>query len=188
LVVERAESAIQSADREHPADSVQSLVGPPAGTNLLVVCLETSVQQWLEQWRHTGSAINELTVLTDEPTRAATAQAGGNGSTVEVPFMIERISDPTDLGALCEQILSTLERWNDESKPVTLVVNSLTPLLTRVGVEPLFRALHLLTARLDAAGVDAYFYLDASDIDDQCFYTLETLFDETCAVDARSDP
>ncbi|WP_380681786.1 DUF7504 family protein [Salinigranum sp. GCM10025319] len=95
----------------------------------------------------------------------------------------EGLDDPTDLVTLGIRLLETVSTWADEDGEVRLRFDSLTPLLQYVEPRALAQFLHVLTNRLDLAGVTAHYHLDPMAHDSQTVHALASICDAQVTVD-----
>lgn len=97
---------------------------------------------------------------------------------------IETISDPTDLMRIGITISRILSGWDNENEGTAVCFHSLTALLQFAqDQKTVFRFVHVLRGRLQAAGVTAHFHLDGSAHDNQTVSTFRPLFDEVLSFE-----
>lgn len=96
----------------------------------------------------------------------------------EGPVDIRTVSNPGDLrriGIVASRILS---EWDDDPGPTTVCFHSLSDLLALTGDrQRLFRFLHVLRGRVQAADARAHYHLDPTQHDDESVSTFTSLFD-----------
>lgn len=97
---------------------------------------------------------------------------------------IETISDPTDLMRIGITISRILSGWDNEAEGTAVCFHSLTTLLQFAqDQKTVFRFVHVLRGRLQAAGVTAHFHMDGAAHDNQTVSTFRPLFDEVLTFD-----
>lgn len=99
----------------------------------------------------------------------------GNESVV-----IETLHNPQDVTRLGVIINKYLSRGDT---PPVVCFHTLTEILRFVGVEKMFRFLHVLQARVRSVGARAHYHIDPESVDEQAISTLKPLFDFTFTFD-----
>lgn len=108
---------------------------------------------------------------------------GRGSSTQELEgenVVIETLHDSRDLTRLGVLINKYLGRTEP---PPTVCFHTLTELLQFVGVQKLFRFLHVLQGRVRSVDARAHYQIDPRSIDEQTISTLKPLFDFTITYD-----
>ena len=97
-------------------------------------------------------------------------------------YVTTAVVDPTDPMEIIVPLSNRLKEWtNDETQPV-VSMQTLTVLLEYVDFDTVFRYLHILTHRIQAAGAVGYFQMDPDIHDPETTNTLKTLFDVVVEV------
>jgi hypothetical protein len=96
---------------------------------------------------------------------------------------IETLSSPGDLTGLGIKLSEILKEWDETDGRTVACFDSLTALLQYADLQTVYKFLHVLTGRFDAAGVTAHFHLDPDTCDDQTVSTLTSLFDTVVELD-----
>ena len=107
------------------------------------------------------------------------------GVVTDAGIETEGLDDPTDLVTLGIRLLETVSTWTeaDDDGEIRLRFDSLTPLLQYVEPRALAQFLHVLTNRLDTAGVTAHYHLDPMAHDSQTVHALASICDAQVTVD-----
>jgi hypothetical protein len=101
---------------------------------------------------------------------------------------VEEPDDVTELGIKISRALGRCEDGDATAGPAQtrLCFDSVTALLRHVDEQRAFKFLHLLTERVERAGVVGHFHLDADACDDRTVGTLSPLFDVVLDHSAES--
>lgn len=204
-----AEDATEDAAEEDPAlqeelGSTSSilLVGPLGGqaddtacrtlladdtgesANRILVTNDQSMEARLRTC-HGGAGVNALggeTVIIGmgEPSRGASATSPSVG--VDGVTTVS-ISDSRNLARLGMHVSRWLTDWEAEPTRLVVCVHSLSTLLQVMDLDTVFRFLHVLNARIDAAGGQIHYHLEPDDHDDVTLSTLGALFDAILTYD-----
>ena len=141
---------------------------------------DACIQDWLS---HAGERPRNMRfVSVGETTRSASARAGGDvapnsGETVET------LSSPGDLTGLGITLSEILKEWSGDGNETVACFDSLTALLQYADLQSVYKFLHVLTGRFDAADVTSHFHLDPEACDQQTVSTLTSLFDTVVELD-----
>ncbi|PSQ49982.1 hypothetical protein BRD15_02490 [Halobacteriales archaeon SW_6_65_15] len=142
---------------------------------------DSCVQDWLS---HAGERpANMRFVSVGETMRSASAQARGGGSRRTGGETIETLSSPGDLTGLGIKLSEVLKEWDDTDGRTVACFDSLTALLQYADLQTVYKFLHVLTGRFEAADVTAHFHLDPDACDSQTTSTLTSLFDTVVELD-----
>lgn len=153
-------------------------------TNRILVTNDQSMEARLRTC-HGGAGVNALggeTVIIGmgEPSRGASATAPtvtGDGVTTV------SLSDSRNLARLGMHVSRWLTDWEAEPTRLVVCVHSLSTLLQVMDLDTVFRFLHVLNARIDAAGGQIHYHLEPDDHDDVTLSTLGALFDAILTYD-----
>jgi hypothetical protein len=118
-----------------------------------------------------------------ETTRAASAQPGGSTASNVAEQAVEALSSPGDLTGLGIKLSEVLKEWDRNDNRTVVCFDSLTALLQYADLQTIYKFLHVLTGRFDAADVTAHFHLDPDACDQQTVSTLTSLFDTVVELD-----
>lgn len=146
---------------------LESTIGTPA---LLAVSLLRSPAESLAEWE---------TEWQTPPSEVATIGCNNMATThidrePEISFRSTTVADPGDLTGLGIRIGECLEAW--EHQPAVVTFDSVTTMLQYADTKRVFQFLHVLTSRLENAGVMSVFYMDPEAHDDQTVSTIRSLF------------
>ena len=152
--------------------------------NLLLVTLTESPDERLSVYQ---GYLDEL------PQRTAILSVGdstqsGSKETVHIEnggeVTIETISDPSDLMRIGITISRILSGWGTDGGNTAVCFHSLTALLQFApDQKAVFRFVHVLRGRIQAAGVHAHFHMEDGAHDPQTVSTFRQLFDEVLAFE-----
>ncbi|USZ66995.1 hypothetical protein NGM10_09665 [Halorussus salilacus] len=154
----------------------------PSEQNVLWVAYTRSPDACIQDWvSSVGERPRNLRfVSVGETTRSASAVSGGDGTRGEV---VDALSSPGDLTGLGIKLSEVLKAWDSNDNETVACFDSLTALLQYADLQTVYKFLHVLTGRFDAAGVTAHFHLDPDACDDQTVSTLTSLFDTVLELD-----
>jgi hypothetical protein len=139
---------------------------------------DACIQDWLA---HAGERPENMRFISvGETTRSTSAVSNATEGRGEV---VETLSNPNDLTGLGIKLSEVLKEWARNDYPTTACFDSLTALLQYADLQTVYKFLHVLTGRFDAAGVTAHFHLDPDTCDDQTVSTLTSLFDTVVEFD-----
>ena len=145
-----------------------------APVSLLVITISETPSQRLSTLQSYLDAPIERTAVVDVRNYDRTA----NYDQYDGPVDVRTVSNPGDLrriGIVASRILS---EWEAEAAPTTVCFHSLSDLLALTGDrQRLFRFLHVLRGRVQAAGGRAHYHLDPAQHDDESVSTFTSLFD-----------
>lgn len=144
----------------------------------LLITTEQTAEERLESLRpYTNEPYDDTTIIvvgnqarSNNRTEPTTQQIGGE--TVK----IETLHDPNDLTRL--GVLINKYLGSGESSPV-ICFHTLNSLLQFVGIEKLFRFLHILQARVRSVDGQAHYQIDPGHLEMEAVQTLQPLFDFT---------
>jgi hypothetical protein len=161
----------------------------PAEENVLWVTYTRSPDDCVEDWMtHTGKEPQNVQfVNVGETTRSASAQTGGGGSSAVSWQAVQTLSSPGDLTGLGIKLSEVLKEWEDNDNQTVACFDSLTALLQYADLQTIYKFLHVLTGRFDAADVTAHFHLDPEACDQQTVSTLTSLFDTVVELDDNEE-
>lgn len=162
--------------------SLLSGADPPRQNVLLVTLLESPDNRLDVLRRRDGQLPGRVAVVSvGDGTRSVTgAEAGPDDGTGSVPrrnIRTTSVSDPGDLTGIGIKIDQALAAWTAEDAVTHMCFHSLTGLLQYADLHRVFKFLHVLTARVEAANGLAHFHLDPTAVDDRTFATVRSLFD-----------
>jgi hypothetical protein len=148
-------------------------------TNLLWVTYTRSPDSCVQDWlSHAGERPRNMRfVSVGETMRSASAQAGGDATRRTGGETIETLSNPGDLTGLGIKLSEILKGWSQSDARTVACFDSLTALLQYADLQTVYKFLHVLTGRFEAADVTAHFHLDPEACDAQTVGTLTSLFD-----------
>jgi hypothetical protein len=102
------------------------------------------------------------------------------------PVALDAVADPGDLQSIGLSVSRFCERW--EESTVVVCFDALDDLFEHASPDTVFRFVHVLGKRLDAADAVAHFHLDPSAHDEEVVNTFASIFDEVVrAHDAADD-
>lgn len=168
--------SMASAAADACADALAS--AGPSETDLLLVTTDRSPDEQLAAWRRRiGDRLpaKVAVVSVGDDTRSAAA-AGGSGASSAAGFRIATVPELGDLTGLGMRMSEALDAWRDDGNLSAVCFRSLTPLLHSTDPERVFRFLHLITSRVEAAGAVAYYHVDPDAHDDRVAAMLRSLF------------
>lgn len=152
---------------------------PPRDQDVLWVTYTRSPDACIEDWlaRAGERPANLQFVSVGETTRSASASSPTGPAPGGGDEFVETLTSPGDLTGLGITLSEVLERWEGDGNPVVACFDSLTALLQYADLQTVYKFLHVLTGRFDAAGATAHFHLDPDACDQQTVSTLTSLFD-----------
>lgn len=144
---------------------------------LTVTCSETAADKAGRWDERVGTDPDEFAVI----------EVGDGGATDDADSpTVRTVSDPGDLAALGLAVDEQLAAWAGTTDHVVVCFQSLTTLVEHVDLPELFRFLHVLLGRLDAADATAHCHLDPGAVDEAQLNSLKPLFDAVVRVDGGS--
>jgi hypothetical protein len=187
--VERGASVLLLSPSLHSATDEACLdfltLDDPSEENVLWVTYtrtpDSCVQSWLANVG--GRPQNMRFVSVGETKRSASAQSGGGDAPRPGGDSVETLSSPGDLTGLGITLSEVLKEWNDEDERTVACFDSLTALLQYADLQTVYKFLHVLTGRFEAADVTAHFHLDPEACDTQTVSTLTSLFDTVAELE-----
>ncbi|MFC7081754.1 DUF7504 family protein [Halorussus caseinilyticus] len=142
---------------------------------------DTCVRDWLT--RAGTKSRNMRVVSVGETTRSASANASGDDVPAPGDDVVDTLSNPGDLTGLGIKLSEVLKQWSGDGGQTVACFDSLTALLQYADLQTVYKFLHVLTGRFDAADVTAHFHLDPDACDQQTVSTLTSLFDTVIELD-----
>lgn len=163
----------------------------PEGRRLLVVSLDGDPEARLAAIEARGGLPDEVAVLTAGETRGAAAASTTADSTAPGPTTarggteiswatVESAADLAEIGVKIDRCLSS---WSGDGPPTEICFDSVSALLAAADLPSVFRFIHVLTRRIDAADAVAHYHLDPSTPGRQGVSTVETLFEHVREYD-----
>jgi hypothetical protein len=151
----------------------------PAEENVLWVTYTRSPDDCVQDWMAHADAEprNVQFVNVGETTRSASARTGDGASSAVSWQAVETLANPGDLTGLGIKLSEVLKQWEDNDNRTVACFDSLTALLQYADLQTIYKFLHVLTGRFDAADVTGHFHLDPDTCDQQTISTLTSLFD-----------
>lgn len=150
----------------------------PGRANLLVVTYHESPDEWFHRWTETiGERPAEIGMISvGEITRSSAAIEAmpSAQSGVDVPISTVSATALTELGIAVGRFLAD---WSDNPNRTVVCFDSITGMLQWTELEPAFRFLHVLEARLEGARAISHFHCDPTVHDATTIGVLEQLFD-----------
>lgn len=161
---------------------------PPERADVLSVTFNDSPDDRLEHWRTTGGPSNPaklgFVVVGDGLRSAAAVQPSSGGPSVEdVGPGVVSVSSPADLTGLGIKLGNFFADWADDDNQLLLCFHTLTTFLQYADVRTVYRFVHVLTGRVQAAGGIAHFHLDPTAHDERTVNSLLALFDAVVEQD-----
>ncbi|WP_321112712.1 DUF7504 family protein [Halorussus salinisoli] len=187
--VERAACVLLLAPSLHSAtdDACLDLLtfDDPAEGNVLWVTYARSPDACINDWlARAGKQPRNLRVVSvGETTRSAKTAAGNVTGPTQGDDVVVTLSNPGDLTGLGIKLSEILKEWGTDGNPTVACFDSLTALLQYGDLQTVYKFLHVLTGRFDAADVTAHFHLDPDACDQQTVSTLTSLFDTVVELD-----
>ncbi|WP_276299363.1 DUF7504 family protein [Halorussus lipolyticus] len=156
----------------------------PAEENVLWVTYTRSPDDCVEDWMaHVDSPPRNVQFVNVGETTRAAAQSGGSTASNVADQAVESLSSPGDLTGLGITLSEALKQWDGNGHRTVACFDSLTALLQYADLQTVYKFLHVLTGRFDAADVTAHFHLDPDACDQQTVSTLTSLFDTVVELD-----
>jgi hypothetical protein len=176
-----------SSDRREPVPC------PPGEEDterrLLVVSLSGDAEARVAAIEACGGLPEEVAVLTAGETRSAAAASTAPGPTTArggTELSWATVSSAADLSGIGVKIDRCLSSWSD-GPPVQICFDSVSALLKTTDLPTVFRFLHVLMRRIDAADAVAHYHLDPSVHGQRTVSTIETLFEAVREYDETTD-
>ncbi|WP_246045654.1 DUF7504 family protein [Halorussus ruber] len=156
----------------------------PAEENVLWVTYTRSPDDCVQDWlSHADSQPGNVQFVNVGETTRAAAQPGGSNTSNVADQAVETLSSPGDLTGLGIKLSEILKGWDRNDNRTVACFDSLTALLQYADLQTVYKFLHVLTGRFDAADVSAHFHLDPDACDQQTVSTLTSLFDTVVELD-----
>lgn len=143
-------------------------------SNVLGVTYEADAETWLAHLD--DDADRTVVVSVGERTRGAASVASNGDSIVATAGVVETVPDASDPGAVGGLVHEYLAAW--EGEPATVCVEDLEVLLDATSTETVFRFVHAVLARADAADASVVVALDADAYPPHVVDTFAELFDD----------
>lgn len=149
--------------------------------NLLVVTItETPSERLAVLENYLGAPVDETVVVDVRNYNREPTYERYDG-----PVDVRTVSSPRDLRRIGIVTSKALSEWDASPNDATLCFHSLSALLSLMDDrERLFRFLHVLRGRVQAAGARAHFHFDPAQHHDQIVHTFESLFDTVVEFEA----
>ncbi|MFC4548679.1 MULTISPECIES: DUF7504 family protein [Halorussus] len=149
----------------------------PRAENVLWVTYTRSPDSCVQDWlSHAGEQPNNMRFVSVGETTRSAAAAPSDGRDVGGE-LVETLSSPGDLTGLGIKLSEILKEWSAADADTVACFHSLTALLQYADLQTVYKFLHVLTGRFEAAGVTGHFHLDPDACDAQTVSTLTSLFD-----------
>lgn len=144
----------------------------------LLITTEQTAEERLESLRpYTEETYDHTTIIVvGNPVRSIDRSEQTTKQIGEETLVIETIHDPNDLTRL--GVLINKYLGSDETPPV-ICFHTLNGLLQFVGIEKLFRFLHILQARVRSVDGQAHYQIDPERLEMEAVQTLQPLFNFT---------
>lgn len=148
----------------------------------LLITTEQSADERLDALRpYTDEPFDETTIIVvGDQVRSNDSSEPSAQQVGDETVVIEALHDPMDLtrlGVLINKYMGEGER------PPVICFHTLNGILQFVGIEKMFRFLHILQARVRSVGGQAHYQIDPESVEDQAVSTLRSLFDFTIWYD-----
>jgi hypothetical protein len=154
-------------------------VDRPSQENVLAVILSDSPDDWLDKWERTvGPERPAKTsfVTANEQTRSVAA-TGNASSALPGNMTIHTTSSPSDLTGLGMRISEQLSDWQADNNQIVVDFDSLTTLLEYGDKQNVFKFMHVLKGRVDAADAIAHYHMDPTAHSTEEVNTFKSLMD-----------
>ena len=142
----------------------------PEQQHVLTIAYNRRPAAFVEGWREHNDALPASMAIVCPESQATPDESLPDG----VHETHVAAGDLTGVGIAVSRYL---DRWEDDEKPITACLDSLTALLQYTDTDRVFRFLHTIIGRFVAVGASAHVHLDPGTQDDQTIATLSTLFD-----------
>lgn len=157
----------------------------PATENVLAVLLNDSPDDWIGRWQRTvGPELPAQTsfVTANETARSAATSAEANRA-LPGTMDLHPVSSPGDLTSLGMRISQQLSEWANENNQVVVDFDSLTTLLEHGERRSVFKFMHALKSRIEAADAVAHYHMDPTAHDPEEINTFRSMMDAVIEVD-----
>jgi hypothetical protein len=101
------------------------------------------------------------------------------------PVALDAVADPGDLQSIGLSVSRFCERWAEST--VVVCFDALDDLFEHASPDTVFRFVHVLGKRLDAADAVAHFHLDPSAHDEEVVNTFASIFDDVVRAHESDD-
>jgi hypothetical protein len=158
----------------------------PSEENVLAVILNDSPDGWLDRWERTvGPERPAKTsfVTANEQTRSVAAGASG-GSALPASMTIHTTPSPGDLTGLGMRISDQLGDWQADDNQIVVEFDSLTTLLEYSDRQSVFKFMHVLKGRVEAADALAHYHMDPAAHSTEELNTFKSLMDAVVEVES----
>ncbi|MFB6123633.1 MAG: hypothetical protein ABEJ78_09270 [Haloferacaceae archaeon] len=153
------------------------LAGSPGHANLLGVTFTRTPAEFLDAHRHVADTPpDRVLVLIDE--RSVEAERRDVDAPADVSVDVRPVPSPAALTDIGIAVSEALDDWRATRGRSVLCFDSVTSLLEHSDVDQVFRFLHTLAVKVDAADGVAAFHVDPAAHDQQTLRVLEALFDD----------
>jgi hypothetical protein len=155
----------------------------PSEEDVLAVTLTSSPDEWMDEWERSVGPERPAKlafVSADDGMRSA---AAGSGGALPGTLTVDTVSNPSDLTGLGMHISERLSEWQGDDNRIVVEFDSLTTLLEYAARESVFKFVHVLKGRIDAADAVAHYHMDPSAHAPQEVSTFKTLADAVVEVE-----
>lgn len=162
--------------------------GGGPGRRLLVVALDGDPDARIDERRQSPGLPDDVAVLSAADTRAAAAAPSAPSATTtagDTTTSWATVGGPGDIGDIGAYIDRCLTNWSDDAT-VELCFDSISALIAAVDLPTVYRFLHVLTRRVDAADAVAHYHLYPDRQRRRHASTVETLFSDVREYDAAT--
>lgn len=159
-----------------------------ASRRQLLVSLSGNTERRIAARAERAGLVDEVAVLTADNTRGAAAASGAAGRTTvdhETELSWATVPSAGDLSEIGIKIDRCLTSWGDGPR-VGICFDSVSALLSAADLPSVFRFLHVLMRRVDAAGAAAHYHVDPSRHSRRAVSTVEVLFEHVREYDERT--
>lgn len=158
-----------------------------ASRRQLLVSLSGNTEARLAAWAERGELADEVAVLTAEETRGAAAAPGAARTTGDDGAELSWATVPSagDLSEIGVRIDRCLRSWSGGHR-VGICFDSVSALLAESDLSSVFRFLHVLMRRVDAADVVAHYHVEPARHSQRVVSTVEVLFEHVRGYDERT--
>lgn len=156
---------------------------------LLVVSLSGDPESRLAARRNRGGLPEEVAVLAAAETRSGAAASTALGPSTRqggTDLSWSTVDSAGDVAEIGEKIDRCLSTWDDDGPRVEVCFDSLSELLEDAALPTVYRFLHVLHRRIEAADAVAHYHLYPARHRRRATSTVETLFEDVHEYDAGS--
>jgi hypothetical protein len=159
-----------------------------ANRRQLLVSLSGNAETRIAARSERAELVDEVAVLTAEEMRSAAAASEAAGRTTvdagtELSWAtVQSAGDLSEIGVKIDRCLSS---WSDGPR-VEICFDSISALLAEADLPSVFRFLHILMRRIEAADAVAHYHVDPTRHGRHVISTVEVLFDHVREYDERT--